>query len=176
MEAPVARLYRNFYGSLCDFLVGGPSSRKKHLENFSKILSLKCLVTCLGDLFATWFSCEKCMSCALRTVFPRTFLIVHCHVRTTFSQTHHVLLKNPLFSSFSQLQSSRKGMGFSSFSKYFMFIALDFLIFELMLSFEKLEFQILVWVYLTEFVKCILLTLRIWYLIYMFLCMLFIFE
>ena len=52
-------------------------------------------------------------------------------------------------------------MGFLIFSKYSMFIVLDFLIFELMLSFEKLEFRILVWVYLTEFVKCTLLTLRI---------------
>ena len=139
-------------------------------------MSLKCLVTCLGDLFATWFSCEKCVSCALRTVFPRTFLIVHCLVCTSLSQTHRVSLKDPPFSSSSQLQSSKKGMGFLIFSKYSMFIVLDFLIFELMLSFEKLEFRILVWVYLTEFVKCILLTLRIWYLIYMFLCMLFIFE
>ena len=64
------------------------------------------------------------------------------------SQIHH-------FSSSPLLQTTRKGMGFSSFSKYFIFIALDFLIFELMLSFEKLEFRIWVgsfcWVWLNGF-------------------------
>ena len=71
-EAPVARLYRSFRGSLRDLLAGVPSSHKKHLENFSKILSLRCLVAWLGDLFATWFSHEKCVFCVLRTIF-KTF-------------------------------------------------------------------------------------------------------
>ena len=178
VEAPVARLYRSFRSSLSDFLTGVPSSGKKHLENFSKIFSM---AAWLGDLFATWFSHEKRMFCALRTVFKTfqfslehfwlfiVFLIRLSHILTMFhSQIHH-------FSSSSLLQTSRKGMGFLIFSKYSMFIVLDFLIFELMLSFEKLEFRILVWVYLTEFVKCTLLTLRIWCLIYMVLCTLLIF-
>ena len=63
VEAPVARLYKIFRGSLRDFLAGVPSSHEKHLENFSKILSLRCLVAWLGDLFATWFSREKCVFC-----------------------------------------------------------------------------------------------------------------
>ena len=69
VEAPVARLYKIFRGSLRDFLAGVPSSHEKHLENFSKFLSLRCLVAWLGDLFATWFSREKCVFCALRTVY-----------------------------------------------------------------------------------------------------------
>ena len=36
VEAPVARLYRNFRGSLRDLLVGGPFSCKKHLEKIFK--------------------------------------------------------------------------------------------------------------------------------------------
>ena len=36
VEAPVARVYRSFHGSLRDFLAGGPSSREKHLEKFLK--------------------------------------------------------------------------------------------------------------------------------------------
>ena len=72
VEALVARLYRNFCGSLRDFLASGPSSHKKHLDNFSKFLSQRCLVAWFGDLFATWFSRKKRMFCALRTVF-KTF-------------------------------------------------------------------------------------------------------
>ena len=47
VEAPVVRLYRNFRGSLHNLLAGGPFSREKHLDKFFKILSLRCLVTCL---------------------------------------------------------------------------------------------------------------------------------
>ena len=45
VEAPVVRLYRSFHGSLRDFLTGVPSNREKHLDNFSKILSQRCLAT-----------------------------------------------------------------------------------------------------------------------------------
>ena len=46
MEALVARLYKNFSGSLCDILVGGPFNREKHLEKFYKNLVSKVF----GDL------------------------------------------------------------------------------------------------------------------------------
>ena len=36
MEAPIARLYKNFCGSLHDFLTGGPSNHEKHLDKFFK--------------------------------------------------------------------------------------------------------------------------------------------
>ena len=99
VEASVVSLYRNFQGSLRDLLVSGPSSHEKHLEIFSKILSLKCLATCLGNLFATWFSHEKCVFYALGTVFkilsifPSFILTIHCLVRSSLSQTHRVTLK-----------------------------------------------------------------------------------
>ena len=100
-----------------------------------------------GDLFATHFNREKRLFCALRTifknfsVFPHSFwlfivLSIHLsHKLTMFS------LKNPPFSSSSLLQTSRKGMGFLFFSKYFMSIAFDVLIFEFLLRFENMMFK-----------------------------------
>ena len=63
---------RNFRGSLHDLLMGGPSSCKKHLDKIFKILSLRCLATCPGDLHVTCFNREKCVSCASWTIF-KTF-------------------------------------------------------------------------------------------------------
>ena len=98
MEAPVARLYRNFRSSFRDLFASGPSSSEKHLENFSKILSLRCLATCPGNLFATWFNCEKRVFCASRTVFKTfqffawKFFTVNYLVHSSLSQTHCVSL------------------------------------------------------------------------------------
>ena len=74
--------------------------------------------------------------------FPSFTLTVHCLVRSSLSQTHRVSLKNPPFSSSSLLQTSRKGMGFLFFSKYFMFISFFSLVFELLLRFEKCDVRI----------------------------------
>ena len=52
-------LLRDFRGSTRDSLAGRPSSRKKHLEIFFKILSLSVLATSLGGLLATHLSHEK---------------------------------------------------------------------------------------------------------------------
>ena len=100
-----------------------------------------------GDLFVTHISRKNRVFCTLRivfknfSVFPWTFwlfivLSVHLsHKLTVFSlKIHH-------FSSSSLLQTSRKGMGFLFFSKYFMFIAFDFLIFEFLLRFENMMFE-----------------------------------
>ena len=98
VEAPVARLYRNFRSSFRDLFASGPSSSEKHLENFSKILSLRCLATCPGNLFATWFNCEKWVFCASRTVFKTfqffawKFFTVNYLVHSSLSQTHCVSL------------------------------------------------------------------------------------
>ena len=46
VEALVARLYRSFRSSLHNFLMGGPSSREKHLDKFFKIFVSKVF----GDL------------------------------------------------------------------------------------------------------------------------------
>ena len=75
------------------------------------------------------------MFCVLRTIFfSWTFSTGHCLVLSTLSQTHHVTLEKPPFSSTSQLQSSRKGMGFLTITKYFIFLTLDLLICEFLLS------------------------------------------
>ena len=116
---------------------------KNTQTNFSNFVS-----GVFGDLFATHFSRENRVLCALRTVFKNFSIFssltftVHCLVRSSLSQTHRVSLKNPSFSSSSLLQTSRKGMGFLFFSKYFMFIAFDSLVFELLLRFEKHDVRI----------------------------------
>ena len=115
---------------------------RKTLRQIFQIFSQGFLETWFGDLFATHFSRKNRVFCALRTVFPSLTLTVHCLVRSSLSQTHRVSLKNPPFSSSSRLQTSRKGMGFLSFSKYFMFIACNFLIFEVLLRFEKCDVRI----------------------------------
>ena len=52
-------LLRDFRGSSRDSLAGRPSSRKKHLEKFFKLLSLSVLAAWTGDLLATLFRSEK---------------------------------------------------------------------------------------------------------------------
>ena len=147
-----------------DFLVGGTSSLEKHLDKIFKFCLRGFLATWSGDLFMTHFSRDNHMFCTLRiilkknfSVFPRSFwlfiiLSVHLsHKLTVF------LSKNPPFSS-SLLQTSRKGMGFLFFSNYFMFIAFDFLVFELLLRFEKCD----VWIWV-GFILLSLLNGFCWY-------------
>ena len=67
-------VHRNFRGSARDFLVGRPSNREKHWENFFSILSLSVLAACLGDLMATCFNREKRVFCISKTVF-KTFSV-----------------------------------------------------------------------------------------------------
>ena len=88
-------------------------------------------------------------------------MTIHCLVHSPLSQTHRVSLKNPPFSSSSLLQTSRKGMGFLFFSKYFMFIAFDFLIFEFLLRFENMMFEYGLGNFFVEFVLWFLLILII---------------
>ena len=49
----------DFRSSARDSLAGRPSSRKKHLEKFFKLLSLSVLAAWTGDFVATHFSREK---------------------------------------------------------------------------------------------------------------------
>ena len=65
-------VYRDFHGSSRDSLTGRSSNREKHLENFSKFLSLSVLVADFGDLHATRLSWEKRVFCANWAVF-KTF-------------------------------------------------------------------------------------------------------
>ena len=137
-------------------------------------MSHKCLATWSGDLFATRLSHENRVFCALRTVFKKLFsfpsniLTVHCLVHSSLSQTHRVSLQNPPFSSSSLLQPSRKGMGCHLFSKYFLSIAFNSLIFVLLLRFEIYDFRIWVGFIWVEFVIWVLLILIVWCLFHMF--------
>ena len=163
VEAPVARLYRNFHGSLRNLLAGGPSSRKKHLANFSKILSLRCLATCLGDLFAVQLSREKRMFCASRTVF-KTFQFSFKHfllfIVLSISLSHKLTVFHSQKSSIFFIISStniKKRYGFFTFHKVFHVYRLDFLIFRVFLSFEKYDVRIWVGRIFVKFVEWFLL-------------------
>ena len=116
--------------------MGGPSSHKKHLDIFFKILSQRCLAACFGDLFATQSSCENRVFCIMR-VFFRTgfknfsFSLASCdyssfcqHFPPSKSLCSHI---NSPYSSSLLHQTLRKGMDFVSFSIYFTFLFLDFL-------------------------------------------------
>ena len=52
-------VHRDFRGSARGFVASKTSSREKHLEKFSKFLSLSVLAAWPGDLLATHFSHEK---------------------------------------------------------------------------------------------------------------------
>ena len=105
---------------------------------FFKILALRCLATCPGDLSVTWFSREKCVFCILRTIF-KTFqfslellwLFIVFPVYTSLKLTVS-LSKNHHFCSSFLFNPQEKGMGFLILTKYFMFIALFSWIFELL--------------------------------------------
>ena len=66
-------LLRYFRGSARDSLASETSSRKKHLENFSKLLAWSVLAGVSGDYLATYLSREKRVFCTMRTVFKIFF-------------------------------------------------------------------------------------------------------
>ena len=66
-------VHRDFRGSSRDSLASETSSRKKHLENFSKLLSWSVLASGSGDYLAIYLSHEKCMLCIVRAVFKIFF-------------------------------------------------------------------------------------------------------
>ena len=114
------------------------SSHEKHLEKFSKILSLSCLATCPGDLFVTWFSREKWVFCTLRTVF-KTFQFSLKHFLLFIVLPIHISLKLTVFLSkttiFITFSTSifNKRYGFFYFLKIFHVYSpkfLDFLVVE----------------------------------------------
>ena len=137
--------------SLRDFLAGGPSSREKHLDKFFKIFHMGFwwldLVTCSWLILVTKNACFVLWG-FFSGQFSKTFHFSLAYCDCSLSCPFFSLLnspcslKNPPFSSSSLHQSSRKGMGFVIFSMYFLFIALDFLDFEFLLSFEKYDVRI----------------------------------
>ena len=66
-------VHRNFRGSARDSLASETSSRKKHLENFSKLLTWSVLAGVSGDYLATYLSCEKRVFCTVKAVFKIFF-------------------------------------------------------------------------------------------------------
>ena len=151
-----------FHNSLCDFLVGGPSSCEKHLDKFFQFFS-QGFWWLVRDSFQSQKSCvlrfkDSLLNKKKKSVFPCSFwlfivLSIHLsHKLTVF------LTKIRQFSSSSLLQTSRKGMGFLFFSKHFIFITFDFLIFELLLRFEKCD----VWIWV-GFILLSLLNGCCWY-------------
>ena len=151
-----------FHGSLHDFLAGGPSSREKHLNKFFQFFS-QGFWRLVRDSFQSRKSCVLRFKNSLlkkkKISFPSFILTIHCLVHSSLSHKLTVFLtKIHQFSSSSLLQTSRKGMGFLFFLKHFMFITFDFLIFELLLRFEKCVVRI--WV---EFILLSLLNGCCWY-------------
>ena len=145
MEALVASLLK----MLRDLLASGPSSHEKHLEIFFKICHMGFwrldLVTCSRlILVAKNTFCTNWVKS--KTVFKNfsVFLRITCYFiscpplhlpKPPFSLT------KPPFSSSIIPQTSRKGTGFLLFSKYFMFLALDFLDFVFLLRFENMMLE-----------------------------------
>ena len=120
-------VHRDFCGSARNFLTDRPSSRKKHLETFSTIVTLSVLAACLGDLLATCYSREKRVFCVSKTVF-KTFSVFSsnfgdCSLSSPFLSLKHSMshFKNHSFLHhfFSNLQE--KGMGSLCLTSFFMF-------------------------------------------------------
>ena len=173
VEVQSQKSYRKFCDSTHNSLAGGTSSCEKHLEKFFKIFVLSVLVTCPGDLNATWLSRENRVFCANRSVFktfwvfPRTFVIVHCLPRFYLSQTHWVTLEKPPFVHHFNFNLQEKGMGFLILTIYFMFFALDFLICELLLSIVIYGVSGMGWFILLSLFDWVLWGLIKWCLIYL---------
>ena len=155
VEAPVVSLTQNGSRLPSRLTLGWTSSREKHLDKFFKICHTGFwqldLVTCLRLIpvtknvcFALWGLFSGQFSKKI-FIFPSLIVTVHCLVRSFPFQTHRVLSKNPSFSSQSLHKSSRKGMGFLFFSKYFMFLALDFLDFVFLFEIWKYDVEYGLW-------------------------------
>ena len=139
-----------------------------------------------GDLLATYSSHEKHVFCTSRvkskTVFKKLFSFPLHHMLFSLSCKPLPLPKPPFsltkppFSSSILHQSSRKGMDCLLFSKYFMFLALDFLDFVFLLRFEimLLEYGLLMfcWVWCMGFVGfgSIILIIHVLHVCFSFLC------
>ena len=124
-------VHRDFCGSARNSLADRPSSRKKHLETFSTIVTLSVLAACLGDLLATCYSREKRVFCVSKTVFktfsvfPSTFcdgsLSSPFLSQLKLTQTLHVALYKLHFCTFSPPNLQEKGMGSHFLTSYLVF-------------------------------------------------------
>ena len=147
-------LHRDFRGLARDSLAGRPSSREKHLENFSTIVTSSVLTAWPGDLLTTCFSHEKRVFCVSKTVFktfsvfPSTFC--DCSLSSPFlsqlilTQTLRVTFYKLHFCTFSPSNLQEKGMGSHFLTSYLVFWTSFSWIFVLMFCFFL--FCFLLWV------------------------------
>ena len=142
---------------------------RKILRQIFQNLSHRFLATWLGDLFATHSSREIHVFCTIRVIFRAVFKNFHFSLAfcdcSLFCPS--LLLPNspfshiePPFSSLFLHQSLRKGIGSVFFSKYFMFLALDFLDCVFLLRFENMMLN-MVYGYFVEFDVWVLLVLEV---------------
>ena len=124
--------------------MSGPSNNEKHLDKFFKICHTGFwqldLATCSwlilvakNAYFAYWGYFQD--SFQKLFIFLSHIVTVHCLVCPFLFQTHRVHSQNLHFSSSFLYQSSRICMGSFFFSKYFMFLALNFLDFVFLFGF-----------------------------------------
>ena len=149
VEAPVASLLRMLRLPL-RLTRNWTFQSRKTLKQIFQNLWHGILATWLGDMFATHSSREKCVFCANRVIFKTVFKnysvsLASCACSLSclplpLPKSQFSLTKPP-FSSSILHQSSRKGMGFLLFSKYFMFLALEFLDFVFLLRFENMMLE-----------------------------------
>ena len=144
-------VHRDFHSSDRDSLASGTSSRKKNLENFSKVFLSSVLAVGLGDFLVTWFSCENRVFYKNKAIFkhfefpsnfcdfslsflPETLLNSPCHSWTNF---HFYII--------STQNLQEKGMSFLFFSTYFMFWVLFTWICELLIWFGIFVVSVMGW-------------------------------
>ena len=144
MEAPVARCTQNV-SQLPSWLPRGWTFQSwKTLRQIFPIFVSRVLATWSGDLFVTYFSHENCVFCDLRIVKKKKkFSLVHfdCSLSCPFIS----LTNSPRFSQRSTIfiiissSNFKKRYGFSIFLKVFHIYSLCFLVFEMLLRFEKCD-------------------------------------
>ena len=130
--------------------VSGPSSREKHLDNFFKIYDtgfwrlnlatrLRLIPVAKNASFAQIGLNSRQFSKTFQ-FFPTSRAVSLSCLSLPLPKQPFSLTKPP-FSSSILHQSSRKGMSFLLFSKYFMFLALVFLDFVFLLKFENMMLE-----------------------------------
>ena len=111
-------LLRDFRGSTRDSLAGRPSSRKKHLENFSKFCLWMfwrlVLAACWQLTSVAKNACLAKIGAVFKSfsVFPRTFMTVHLLSKLSPSQTLRAPISNLHCCIFSAQILQVTGMGF----------------------------------------------------------------
>ena len=158
-------IHRDFRGLARDSLASETSSRKKHLENFSKLLVWSVLAGVTGDYLATFLSHEKRVFCIVRAVFKIFFsfslkLFVTVHFLFHLKLPKHSVSppSNSIVASFFS-KSSRKCMGFLFIFYVLSIIFLPFwvvIVFRVILCSISLLLECWVWLVLfdADFIWC----------------------